>query len=87
MIQIVHLLRVPDGFVVVPGSNVQPFSLVTLYGMVNEVRLMQEEKVYFSMLVMLLGRVTDVKSSQFSNAPISILVTLLGMAIDVIPHA
>jgi hypothetical protein len=43
--------------------------LVTLLGIVTEVKEEQSPKAYFPMLVTLLGIVTEVKDSQYSKAP------------------
>jgi hypothetical protein len=53
--------------------------LVTLLGMVTDVRLLQPEKAPDSMLVTLLGMVTDVRLLQPEKAELPMLVTLLGM--------
>jgi membrane-associated HD superfamily phosphohydrolase len=53
--------------------------LVTLLGMVTEVKLLQLLNALSPMLVTLLGMVTEVKFQQLSNAHAPMLVTLLGM--------
>ena len=57
--------------------------LVTLSGIVIEVREVQSEKADPPMLVTLLGIVTEVSEMQPANALHPILVTLLGMVIEV----
>ena len=58
--------------------------LVTLLGIITEVKLLQFWKADSPMLVTLLGMVIDVKLVQFWNAFFPILVTLLGMVKSVI---
>ena len=58
--------------------------LVTLSGIVTEVKAMQLTNAAFPMLVTLFGIVTDSKLLQPLNAFISMLVTLLGMVTDLI---
>ena len=57
--------------------------LVTLLGIVIEVREEHLEKAEDPILVTLLGIVTDVKPEQCPNASYPILVTLLGMVMEV----
>ena len=56
--------------------------LVTLLGMVMEVRLVHQENASSPMLVTLLGMVMEV-ILQSENAEIPMLVTLLGMVMEV----
>ena len=56
--------------------------LVTLPGMVIEVRPMQSLKELFPMLVTLLGMLIEVRLLQPSKASLAMLVTLLGMVIE-----
>ena len=53
--------------------------LVTLSGIVTDVRLSQRLNAEFPMLVTLLGIVTDVRLVQELNAKFPMLVTLWGM--------
>ena len=57
--------------------------LVTLLGIVTEVKREQAEKAPFSMLVTLLGIVTEVKPGQPEKAYLPMLVTLLGIVTEV----
>jgi len=57
--------------------------LVTLLGMVTEVRPEQPEKAELPMLVTLLEMVMEVRPEQYANAQSPMLVTLLGMVMDV----
>ena len=59
--------------------------LVTLLGIVTEVKPVQPEKALIPMLVTLLGIVTEVKPVQPEKALIPMLVTLLGISIEVKP--
>ena len=58
--------------------------VVTLFGMVTEVRLVQVEKASFPMVVTLLGMVTEVRLLQPEKATFPMLVTLFGMVTDFI---
>ena len=57
--------------------------LVTLLGMVTEVRLLQSRKASEPMLVTLFGMVTEVRPRQYWKALSPMLVTLLGMVTEV----
>ena len=57
--------------------------VVTLLGMVTEVRELQSLKVLSLILVTLLGMVTEVRDLQPSKAACPIFVTLLGMVTEV----
>ena len=59
--------------------------LVTLLGIVIEVRLLHIPKASFPMLVTLLGMVTDVRPLQPSKALLPMLFTLLPIFTDVRP--
>ena len=59
--------------------------LVTLLGIVTEVRPVQPEKADAPILVTLLGMVMEVRSEQPKNACSPIVVTLLGMVTEVRP--
>ena len=59
--------------------------LVTLLGMVTEVKRLQSSKAPSPMLVTLLGIVTEVKLLQYAKVLLPMLVTLLGMVIEVKP--
>ena len=60
--------------------------LVTLSGMVMEVRPEQLEKAEFPIVFTLSGMVIEVRLEQFWKARSPILVTLLGMVIEVRPE-
>ena len=60
--------------------------LVTLLGMVMEVRPEQPENAYIPMLVTLLGMVMEVRPEQYSNARPPMLVTLLGIIVFLHPE-
>jgi hypothetical protein len=60
--------------------------LVTLFGMVMEVRPVQDSNAELPMLVTLLGMVMEVRPVQQLNAPSPILVTLLGMTVLLHPR-
>ena len=57
--------------------------LVTLFGIVIEVKALQKANAPLPMLVTPLGIVTEVKALQLENASFPILVTLLGIVIEV----
>ena len=57
--------------------------LVTLFGMVTEVRPEQLAKACLPMLVTLLGMVIEVNPEQPENTPASKLITLFGIVTEV----
>jgi len=57
--------------------------VVTLLGMVNEVRSEQQENAPFPMVVTLFGMVTESREVQDSNAKSPMDVTLLGIVTEV----
>ena len=57
--------------------------VVTLLGMVTEVRDSQSPKAYLSIVVTLLGMVTEIREVQRMKAKAPIVVTLLGMVTEV----
>ena len=59
--------------------NALPPMLVTLLGMVIEVRPEQPQNAVSPMLVTLLGMVTEVRPEHPKNAQFPMLVTLLGI--------
>ena len=59
--------------------------LVTLFGMVMEVRLVQPRKALLPMLVTLFGMVTEVRPLQPEKAEPPMLVTLPGMVVFLQP--
>ena len=59
--------------------------LVTLLGIVNDVRPVQPSNAELPMLVTLLGISMDVRLLQSSNAPSPMLVTLLGIVVFLQP--
>ena len=90
----VFLLKVDElilnGFVIseitIGKSNHENASspiLVTLFGMVTEVRLEQPLNASSPILVTLFGMVIEVRLAQLLNALIPILVTLFGMVMEV----
>ena len=60
--------------------------LVTLLGIVTDVKPEQVLKAPLPMLVTLLGMVIDVKPEQKLKAPSPMLVTLLGMTVFLHPY-
>ena len=56
--------------------------LVTLFGMVMEVNLVQPSNALSPMVVTLLGMKIEVKSLRLENSPLAILVTPLGMVTE-----
>ena len=58
--------------------------LITLFGMVTEVKLLQLAKAHLPILFPLLGIVIEVKPVP-ENAPVPMLVTELGMVTEVNP--
>ena len=67
--------------------NAQVPILVTLLGMVIEVKPEQSSKAQLPILVTLLGIVMEVRSVQSSKARKPILVTLLGMVVFIHPYS
>ena len=65
-------------------SNTLEPILVTLFGMVIEVKPL-DEKAQLSIVVTLLGITIEVRFVQLPNAPSPILVTLLGIIIEFKP--
>lgn len=61
----------------------RPPIVVTLLGMVTEVRELQSLKADRSIVVTLLGMVTEVNALQSSKAPFPIVVTLFGKVTEV----
>ena len=59
--------------------------LVTLPGIVTEVKPLQPEKAPYSMLVTLLGIVTEVRLVHSAKSLAPMLVTLLGIVTEVRP--
>jgi hypothetical protein len=60
--------------------------LVTLLGMVTDVRPLQPWKAEIPMVVTLLGMVIDVRPEQFMKADLPMLVTLLGIVVLLQPR-
>ena len=63
--------------------NIPPPTVVTLLGIVIEVREVQFQKAASPMLVTLLPIVTEVREEQPAKAAYPMLVTLSGMVIEV----
>ena len=60
-------------------SNALPPIVVTLFGMVMDVKEEQKENALFSIVVTLFGMVMDVKEEHSINASSPIVVTLFGI--------